>query len=242
LYFQSEPLIKSSTLVARSYAQHCGLARALDFVGERWTLLIVRELMAGPRRYTDLADGLMTIPSNLLATRLREMEANGLIARRRLPAPASSVVVYELTDDGESLSTAVIELARWGMRTLPVTTGGRPLRAHWLVLALHARFDPRAAAGVSESYELQLDGEEPVSFEVTAGDGHARMGPAADPAVRIAGDADTLVALTAGTISGLEAVHRGARIEGDPAALERMRRILPGGPIAASGQPVAQAR
>lgn len=221
-------LIKSSTIVARSYAQHCGLAHALDLVGERWALLIVRELMAGPRRYTDLADGLMTIPSNLLATRLREMEANGVIARRRLAPPAASVVVYELTEDGESLGTAVTELARWGMRTLPASTRGRPLRAHWLVLAMRARFDPRAAVGVSESYELRLDGEEPVSFEVAAGDGRARVGPAVNPAVRIAGDADTLVALTAGVITGLEAVQRGARIEGDAAALERMRRILPG--------------
>ena len=91
---------------------NCSLARTLEVVGDWWTLLIVRELMAGPRRYTDLADGLMTIPSNLLATRLREMEANGLIARRRLPAPASSVVVYELTDDGRDLERVLPQQGR----------------------------------------------------------------------------------------------------------------------------------
>ena len=213
--------------MARSYDQHCGLAHALDVVGERWTLLIVRELLAGPRRYTDLADGLVTVPTNVLATRLREMEAHGLVRRRRLAAPAASVVVYELTDEGESLGATVTELARWGMRTLPQTTQGRPFRAHWLVLALRARFDPSAAAGVNESYEFGIEGDDVVRFEVADGDGQARMGPAADPAVRITADADTLAALTGGAISGPEALGRGARIEGDPAAIDRMRSILP---------------
>ena len=213
--------------MARSYDQHCGLAHALDVVGERWTLLIVRELLAGARRYTDLADGLVTVPTNVLAARLREMEAHGLVRRRRLPAPATAVAVYELTDEGESLGAAVTELARWGMRTLPQTTEGRPFRAHWLVLALRARFDPAAAGGVNESYEFGIEGDAVVRFDVAEGDGRARMGPATDPAVRITADADTLAALTGGAISGPEALGRGARIEGDPAAIERMRSILP---------------
>jgi DNA-binding HxlR family transcriptional regulator len=213
--------------MARSYDQHCGLAHALDRVGERWTLLVVRELLAGPRRYTDLANGLVTVPTNLLAARLREMESHGLVHRHRLPAPAASVVVYELTEEGESLGAAMTELARWGMRTLPQTRQGRPFRAHWLVLALRARFDPVAALGVSESYEFRIEGDDVVCFEVADGDGQARMGPAIDPAVRITADADTLAALTGGAISGPEAVEQGARIEGDPAALERMSSILP---------------
>src|ERR1700736_6583253 len=153
-------------LVARSYDQHCGLAHALDLIGERWTLLIVRELLAGPRRYTDLADGLVSVPTNVLAARLREMDRKGLVRRHRLPAPATSVVVYELTEEGESLGAAVTELARWGMRTLPATTQGRPFRAHWLVLALGARFDPAAAAGVSECYEFHIEGDGAVCFEI----------------------------------------------------------------------------
>ena len=213
--------------MARSYDQHCALAHALDVVGERWTLLIVRELMAGPRRYTDLADGLVTVPTNVLAARLREMQAHGLVRRRRLAAPAASVVVYELTDEGESLGTTVIELARWGMRTLSQTTQGRPFRAHWLVLALRARFDPTAATGVNESYEFGIDGDDVVRFEVADGHGDARMGAAANPAVRVTADADTLAALTGGAISGPDALSRGARIEGDPAAIERMGSILP---------------
>jgi DNA-binding HxlR family transcriptional regulator len=215
--------------MGRAYEQHCSLAHALDLVGERWTLLIVRELLVGPRRYTDLADGLVSIPTNVLAARLRELEANALVRRRRLPAPAASVSVYELTADGEALAGAVTELARWGMRTLPARTGGRPFRAHWLVLALHARFDAAAAVGVSESYEFVVEGEGTVCFEVDDGRGSARMGPARDPAVRIAADADTLVALAAGEDVAAEALADGARvqIDGDGAALERMRRILP---------------
>src|SRR5271165_1813455 len=129
----------------RSYGQHCALAHALDLVGERWTLLIVRELLASPRRYTDLAAGLATIPSNLLASRLRELEDAGLVRRRRLPPPAGSVVVYELTPAGASLGPAVTELARWGMQTARWSADDQPLRASWLLLALRARFDADAA-------------------------------------------------------------------------------------------------
>jgi DNA-binding HxlR family transcriptional regulator len=211
--------------MARSYSQHCALAHALDVVGERWTLLIVRELLAGPRRYSDLADGLVSVPTNLLASRLKDMEANGLVARRRLPAPAESVTVYELTEGGRSLGGPVVELARWGMRTLPASAEGRPFRAHWLVLALRARFDAAAAEGIDETYELSIDGDDVVHFDVAAGE--ARMGAAADPAVRIAADADTLAALTGGAITGEEAVLRGATIEGAPDAIERMRAVLP---------------
>jgi DNA-binding HxlR family transcriptional regulator len=213
--------------VARLYHQYCGLAHALDLVGERWTLLIVRELLAGPRRYTDLRDGLVSIPTNLLAVRLRELEGNGLVGRRRLPVPASAVVVYELTDEGERLGDAITELTRWGMRTLPDSADEQPFRAHWLVLALSASFDPSAAAGVSESYELCIEGEDTVSFEIDDGKGRAHMGPSESPVVRVTADAHTLAGLAAGAVDGREAVQRGARIEGEPAALTRMRKILP---------------
>jgi len=213
--------------VARSYSQHCSLAHALDVVGERWTLLIVRELMAGPRRYTDLAAGLVTVPSNVLAARLKDMESNGLVARRHLPAPAASVVVYALTESGESLGTAVTELARWGMRTLPPEREDRAFRVHWLVVALRASFDPAAATGLTESYEFVVDGES-VSFELVDGEGLARVGSTtAPPAVVVTADADTLLALTSDAITGSEAIARGARIDGTPAAIARMRRVLP---------------
>jgi len=213
--------------MARSYNQFCGLAHALDLAGERWTLLIVRELLAGPRRYTDLKDGLLNIPTNVLAARLREMQDNGLVARRRLQPPAASVVVYQLTAEGERLGEAILELTRWGMRTLPADAGARPFRAHWLVLALRASFDPQAARGVSESYELRVEGDQSVSLEIDDGEGSVHVGPAPDAAVRISADAETLAGLIAGALDGAQALERGARVEGDPAALARMREILP---------------
>jgi DNA-binding HxlR family transcriptional regulator len=222
--------------MVRAYDQHCSLAHALDLVGERWTLLIVRELLAGPRRYTELREGLVSVPTNVLAARLRKMEGNGLVRRRRLEAPAASVSVYELTEEGESLADAVTELARWGMRTLPASTQGRPFRAHWLMLALRASFDPLAAAGVNETYEFEIEGDGVVHFEVADGEGRPHIGPASDPAVRIVADADTLAALAAGDLSSLDgaashargqARRAAARVEGDSAALQRMRRVLP---------------
>jgi DNA-binding HxlR family transcriptional regulator len=214
--------------MARSYDQHCSLAHALDLVGERWTLLIVRELLAGPQRFTDLAEGLVAVPSNVLTARLRDMEANDIVHRRQLPPPASSVTVYELTQDGRALSAAVTELARWGMRTLPGTTRGRPFHARWLVLALRTRFDPAAARGVTEAYEFCIDDDDVACLEVEHGEANARIGRATDPAVRISADADTLVSLSSGAITEEEAIARGARIEGKPRAIQRMRSILPG--------------
>ncbi|MGA9876434.1 MAG: helix-turn-helix domain-containing protein [Solirubrobacteraceae bacterium] len=213
--------------MARSYNQHCTLAHALDRVGERWTLLIVRELLIGPRRYTDLARGLVTVPTNVLASRLRDLEELDLVTRRQLPAPADQVMVYELTDEGAALSDVVAALARWGQRTLPSTTDGKVFRARWLILAMEARFNPEAAAGVDESYQLQVDDEEPVHFTVEDGRGQARPGTASEPSVSVKADAETLLALANGTITIADATAEGARIEGTPDAIQRMLKILP---------------
>src|SRR3712207_3261653 len=101
----------------RSYDQFCGLAKALDVLGERWTLLVVRELLLGPKRYSDLLEGLPGIGTNLLAARLKALEASGLVGRRRLPPPAASNV-YELTERGRALEPAIFELIRWGLDLL----------------------------------------------------------------------------------------------------------------------------
>ena len=211
----------------RSYAQHCALAHALDVIGERWTLLIIRELLVGPRRYTDLARGLVTVPSNVLTERLRHLEDAGLIARRRLPDPAEQVVVYELTEEGAHLSDAVAALAKWGLRSLPTTPGGRVFRSRWLILAMEARFDPVASAGVQECYELSIPGEEPVHFDVRDGSGAGHPGAGKDPAVRVQADAETLLALASGALAPEQAGLHGAVIEGDPASIARMLRVLP---------------
>src|SRR5437762_7857993 len=110
-------------MTQRSYGQFEGLARALDVVGERWTLLLIRELLLGPRRYTDLLDGLPGIGTNLLARRLRQLEAAGVVRKSRTPPPSPSAV-YELTDRGRELEPALLVLARWGMEWMDLPTGG----------------------------------------------------------------------------------------------------------------------
>lgn len=127
--------------MSRTYGQHCGLARALDRIGERWTLLIVRELLVGPARYTDLRAALPGMATNLLAERLRALEAQGIITRRRLPPPAASAV-YELTPLGRGLEDAVDALIRWGGHWMHETTEADVLRPQWLGLAVRALTRP----------------------------------------------------------------------------------------------------
>jgi DNA-binding HxlR family transcriptional regulator len=123
-------------MATRSYGQFCSVAAALDAVGDRWSMLVVRELLAGPRRYTDLQAGLPGIATDMLASRLRGLESAGVVRRRELPAPASSKV-YELTDDGRDLEPVLVELSRWGLRRLPEDTTGE-FRLEWLELGLRA--------------------------------------------------------------------------------------------------------
>src|SRR5689334_10593569 len=107
----------------KSYNQFCALAYALDLIGERWTMLLIRELLPGPRRFTDLMDGLPGISTNLLTERLRALEDQGLLTKRILPPPAASTV-YDLTPVGRALETALIELGRWGSQFLPPSLEG----------------------------------------------------------------------------------------------------------------------
>lgn len=147
----------------RSYAQHCGLARALDVVGERWTLLVVRDLLLGPRRYGDLLASLEGITTNLLAKRLREMRSLGLVEKRKLPPPASGEV-YALTEAGLELEPAVMELARWGGRLLASPRRGDRMDIGWALLSMKRRYR-RTSAFVAEitsgerRFELTFGGE-----------------------------------------------------------------------------------
>src|SRR5206468_280135 len=115
----------------RSYGDPCGIARALDLVGERWALLVIRELVFGPKRFTDLRDGLPGIATNVLSQRLRELVRNGVVARRRLPPPAASNV-YELTEYGQELVPIMLALGRWGARTLGARLPEQTMLPEWL--------------------------------------------------------------------------------------------------------------
>src|ERR687892_2700702 len=126
------------------YQQYCALARTLDIAGDRWTLLIVRELVPGPRRFTDLIDGLPGISRNLLTNRLRDLERDGIIARKELPPPAARQV-YELTDDGRDLAAAMAPLIAWGARRLGDRKPGEVFRARWPAVAMAGPADRGAA-------------------------------------------------------------------------------------------------
>src|SRR5919202_4202582 len=139
----------------RTYCDACAAAHALDLVGERWALLVVRELLLGPKRYTDLRAGLPNASPNVLSQRLGELEDAGIVRRRKLPPPAGSRV-YELTDWGRELEETVMSLGRWGARS-PVPLSDAPIAsADSVILALRERFDPGAADGLRARYELRI--------------------------------------------------------------------------------------
>ena len=149
-------------MAVKRYHQYCPVAHALDLIGDRWALLIVRELMLGQRRYTDLADALPGIGTNILAGRLRQLESAGVVRRTKLPPPAA-VTVYELTADGRALDDVLRSLAHWGGRTM----GSPEVDDCWSTYAVHMRFRPEAA--VDGTYEIRFAGGEVMSVEVRDG-------------------------------------------------------------------------
>jgi DNA-binding HxlR family transcriptional regulator len=143
--------------MTREYGDHCGLAHALDLVGSRWTLLIVRELLTGPKRFTDLEQGLPGIPTNILSARLRELEDSGLVERRLLPRPASGVA-YDLTDYGRELEGPIISLGMWGVRSMGAPKSGDHFSCSALALGLRATYHPERARDTRLSFEIRWDG------------------------------------------------------------------------------------
>lgn len=139
---------------SRSYHDACGTAHGLDLIGERWSLLVVRELVLGPKRYSDLKADLIGISTNVLSSRLGELERAGVLRRRRMPPPAASWV-YQLTDWGSELEPIIRQLGRWGARS-PAHPRDAHLSVTSLVLSLRTNFDPSAAAGIAADYELRL--------------------------------------------------------------------------------------
>lgn len=190
----------------RSYDQYCALSRALDVVGERWTVLIVRELLAGPRRYTDLHADLPGVSTDVLATRLKEMEQDGLITRRRLPPPGAATV-YELTPRGQDLLPALTLLADWGAAGLAERRPTDALRAHWFAIPLLRQLAELAAPDEG-TVDIQLDEG---TFHVvlgSAGPSYAH-GPAERPDARLTLDADACLAVSQGRASLHEMIKKG---------------------------------
>jgi DNA-binding HxlR family transcriptional regulator/putative sterol carrier protein len=207
------------------YQQYCALARTLDVAGDRWTLLIVRELAPGPRRFTDLIDGLPGISRKLLTDRLRALERDGIIARQELPPPAARQV-YELTDDGRDLAHAMAGLIAWGARRLGEREATESFRARWAAVGMAALADREAAKGVSETYQY-LVGDSAFHFIVDDGSISVHDGRAQDPAVTLTTDEKTLADIASAKISASSARATGAlTIAGDPQAAKRLRKIF----------------
>jgi DNA-binding HxlR family transcriptional regulator/putative sterol carrier protein len=207
------------------YQQYCALARALDVAGDRWTLLIVRELAPGPRRFTDLIDGLPGISRKLLTERLRTLERDGLIARQELPPPAARQV-YELTDDGRDLAHAMAPLIAWGARRLGERKPTESFRARWPAVGMAGLADREAAKNVRESYQYVVGRS---AFHFTVDDGSIRLhdGRARDPAVVLTTDEETWADIASGKIRFSSATASGAlSVAGDPQAVKRLRKIF----------------
>ena len=186
-------------MTTKTYGQYCGVARALELVGERWALLIVRDLLVGPKRYTDLRAGLPKIPTNVLATRLKELEQANLVVRRVQPRP-SGAIVYELTQYGTDLEDVVLALGRWGARSLGELRPDEIITAGILVMALRSTFTPGKQKA---KYELRF-GETVIHAIVNADDLTVDVGPL-DGAVVIEAQAPIAPLLT-GAVAGAEAL------------------------------------
>jgi DNA-binding HxlR family transcriptional regulator len=209
----------------RTYCDACAAAHALDLIGERWALLVVRELLLGPKRFTDLRAGLPGVSPNVLAQRLRELERAGVVQRRRLPPPAASRV-YELTDWGMELEPVIISLGRWGARA-PSRPRDAALGVDSLILSLRTMFDPRAAEGFGASYELRL-GEHRFCAVVADDRFEIARGSAEEPDATIETDPGTLAALVYEGRPLAEALRSGEiKIEGDESAVERFLKLFP---------------
>ncbi|HZZ46620.1 MAG TPA: helix-turn-helix domain-containing protein [Pseudonocardia sp.] len=143
----------------RRYHDGCAVAHGLDLVGERWALLVVRELLLGPKRFSDLRAGLPSASADVLTTRLRELTDNGIVRRRRLPAPAASWV-YELTEWGAALDQVIVGLARWSSGSAGMADRAlEPISVDSATLALRAMFNPGRAGGTAETVGLRVEGQ-----------------------------------------------------------------------------------
>jgi DNA-binding HxlR family transcriptional regulator len=206
----------------RTYGQYCGLARALDVVGDRWTLLIVRELLIRqPCRYTDLAYGLPGVATNLLADRLRQLEENGIITREAAPPPIATTV-FRLTARGEALRAVVEALGQWGRPPVGQPLGDAEFRSHWLVLPLGRYLVDHSPDAAPVTIEVRT-GEQPLVIETTNGGVQVRPGTVSDPDATLGGAPPLVVGLLSGEIDLATALAGGLEFEGDREALRRVQ-------------------
>lgn len=216
----------------RTYGEYCSIAKALDVVGDRWTLLIIRELLIRDRcRYTDLKDGLPGIATNLLADRLRELESAGLIQREDAPPPVATTL-FRLTEAGAELLPVLDAIGRWGVRYMMEPAAGDEFRGHWFAFPASFFLHDRDPGGPPASIELRA-ADSPAVVEVSGGVIHTRLGTAAAPDLVLSGEPRIILALFAGALSAPQAADLGLEIRGDTSVLDR---VLTRQPVAAAGE------
>jgi DNA-binding HxlR family transcriptional regulator/putative sterol carrier protein len=207
--------------MSREYHQFCGLARAMDLVGNRWAVLIVRDLLSGPKRFGQFQDGLPDIPTNVLTTRLRELEDAGIVQRTAHPRPGGGVL-YELTEYGRELEDPLLRLGFWGAKSMGPKRDGDFVSMESLALALRGAFRPECANGPARIYELRVDGKS-LRFEVD--DGHVSAPTTSDeePDLVLEAPADIMAGLLTGNIDPDTARKSGQlHLEGTRAEARRL--------------------
>ncbi|MET0133427.1 MAG: winged helix-turn-helix transcriptional regulator [Kibdelosporangium sp.] len=211
---------------SRTYNQYCATARTLDLVGERWTLLLVRELLTGPKRFGDLQKSLRGMGTGLLAARMKHLEQEGLAHKITLPPPARTPA-YALTEAGRELGPAVLALARWGTKwAMGERREEETFHPGWAVLAMEAFFDPAAAADLRVVFEFRI-GDEVFHARVDNGSIEARHGPAQHPDAVIETSDEVFAGLAEGRSTLADAVRNGtAAVSGDKQALRRLRTLF----------------
>lgn len=205
----------------RSYDEYCAVAKSLDVIGDRWTLLIVRELtLRGPSRYTDLRNGLPGIASNLLADRLRELEHAGVVAREEAPPPIATTL-FHLTPRGEQLRPVLEDLTRWGVPLMREPKPDDAVQSHWLTWALELMLTDRQPDASPMTIELRT-GDQPIVVEARDGAIHTRPGPAEHPDATLSGPPRPVLGVVLGLLELADAESAGISFEGDPTILERL--------------------
>ncbi len=206
----------------RSYGQYCSVAKALDVVGDRWTLLIIRELLTqGPCRYTDLKHGLPGIATNLLSDRLRDLESAGLIRREEAPPPIATTL-FHLTDTGAELEPVLRALGGWGLRYMARPGGADEFRSHWFAFPVSLFLRDREPGGPPVSIELRT-ADRPAVVEVSGGSVRIRLGTAPSPDLILSGPPQLILGLLSARLAPAEARDLGLEISGDASVLRRVQ-------------------
>ena len=207
--------------MVRSYGEYCSIAKALDVVGDRWTLLIIRELLIrGACRYTDLKNGLPGIATNLLADRIRELESAGLIQREDAPPPVATTL-FRLTDAGAELLPVLDAIGLWGVRYMTERAEGDEFRGHWFAFPASFFLRDSDPGGPPLTIELRA-ASSPAVIEVSGGSIRTRLGTAAVPDLVLSGEPQVILGLFAGHLTVADAAHLGLQISGDPSVLHRV--------------------